>query len=84
MSLMMRMYNPANGFKSEQVLPDVDEGAGVECSVAGPGGSILRSMSSPNDKCQRPEGKLGAERELHVESSRCHGRQILEVGSGET
>jgi hypothetical protein len=45
--LAMRMYNPTNGSKPEQVLPDVDEGAGVGCSGASPGGSILRSPSSP-------------------------------------
>jgi hypothetical protein len=44
-NLVMRMYKPTNGSKSEQVLPDVDEGAGVGCSGAGPGGSILRSPS---------------------------------------
>jgi hypothetical protein len=47
MSLAVRMYNPANGSKPEQVLPDVDEGAGAGCSGAGPRGSILRSPSSP-------------------------------------
>jgi hypothetical protein len=41
------MYNPAKGSKPEQALPDADEGGGVGCSVAGPGGSILRSLSSP-------------------------------------
>jgi hypothetical protein len=41
------MYNPANGSKSEQVLFDVDERAGAGCSGASPGGSILRSPSSP-------------------------------------
>jgi hypothetical protein len=40
------MYNPANGSEPEQVLPDVDEGAGVGCSSAGLGGSILRSSFS--------------------------------------
>jgi hypothetical protein len=29
MSLAVRMYNPTNGSKPEQVLPDVEEGAGV-------------------------------------------------------
>jgi hypothetical protein len=33
-SLAVQMYNPANGSKPEQVLPDVDEGAGVRCSGA--------------------------------------------------
>jgi hypothetical protein len=47
MSLVMRMYNLANGSKPKQVLPDVDEGAGAGCSGTGPGGSILRSPSSP-------------------------------------
>jgi hypothetical protein len=41
------MYNPAKGSEPEQVPPDVDEGAGVGCSSAVPGGSILRSPSSP-------------------------------------
>jgi hypothetical protein len=69
-SLAVRMYNPAKGSKPEQVLSDVDEGAGVGCSDADPEGSILRSLSSP---MARPEGKLGAEREYHVESPMCHG-----------
>jgi hypothetical protein len=47
MSLAVRLYNPANGSKPEQALADVDEGAGVGCSGAGPEGSILRSPSSP-------------------------------------
>jgi hypothetical protein len=38
--------NPANGSEPEQVLPDVDEGAGVGCFSAGLGGSILRSSFS--------------------------------------
>jgi hypothetical protein len=46
-SLVVRAYNPAKGSKLEQAPPDVDEGAGVRCSSAGPGGSILRSPSSP-------------------------------------
>jgi hypothetical protein len=41
------MYNPVKGFKLEQTPLDVDEGAGVGCSGVGPGGSILRSLSSP-------------------------------------
>jgi hypothetical protein len=41
------MYNPTNGSEPKQVPPDVDEGVGVGCSGAGPGGSILRSPSSP-------------------------------------
>jgi hypothetical protein len=41
------MYNATNGSKPEQVLLDVDEGAGVGCSGVGPGGSILRSLPSP-------------------------------------
>jgi hypothetical protein len=49
------MYNPANGSKSEQVLPDVDEGAGVRCSDAGPGGSILRPPSSPTANVSDPK-----------------------------
>jgi hypothetical protein len=40
------MYNPAKGSEPEQAPPDADKGAGVGCSVAGPGGSILRSLSS--------------------------------------
>jgi hypothetical protein len=36
-SLAVRMYNLAKGSKPEQVLPDVDEGAGVGWSGAGPG-----------------------------------------------
>jgi hypothetical protein len=47
MSLAMRMYNPTKGFEPEQVPLDVDEGAGAGCSGAVPGGSILRSPSSP-------------------------------------
>jgi hypothetical protein len=47
MSLAVRMYNPADGSKPEQVLPNIDEGAGVGCSDAGLGGSILMSLSSP-------------------------------------
>jgi hypothetical protein len=53
MSLTVRTYNPANGSKPEQVLPDVDEGAGVECS--GAGGSILRSSSSPTVNVSDPK-----------------------------
>jgi hypothetical protein len=37
MSLAVRMYNPANRSKPEQVLSDVDEGARVGCSDTGPG-----------------------------------------------
>jgi hypothetical protein len=47
MSLAVQMYNPTKGSKPEQVSPDVDEGARVGCSGPGPGGSILRSPSSP-------------------------------------
>jgi hypothetical protein len=54
-SLAVRMYNPAKEFKPEQVLPDVDEGAGVGCSAAGPGGSILRSLSSPTINVSDPK-----------------------------
>jgi hypothetical protein len=46
-SLAVQMYNPAKGSKPEQVPPDTDEGTGVGCSGDGPGGSILRSPSSP-------------------------------------
>jgi hypothetical protein len=42
-SLAVRMYNPANVSKPEQVLPDVDEGAGVRCSNAVSWGNVLRS-----------------------------------------
>jgi hypothetical protein len=38
-----------------------------------PWGQHLDISVLPNSKRQRPEGKLGAERELHVESLRCHG-----------
>jgi hypothetical protein len=46
-SLAVRMYNPAKGSKPEEAPPDTDEGTGVGCSGDGPGGSILRSPSSP-------------------------------------
>jgi hypothetical protein len=46
MSLMVRMYNPANGSKPVQVLPAVDKGARVGCSGTGPGRIIFRSPSS--------------------------------------
>jgi hypothetical protein len=49
------MYNLAKGSKPEQVLPDVDEGAGVGWSGAGPGGSILRSPSSPTANVNDPK-----------------------------
>jgi hypothetical protein len=44
-----------------------------------PWGHHLEVSALPRGKHQRPEGKLGVERELHVESPRCHGlfRQIL-------
>jgi hypothetical protein len=54
-SLTVRMYNPANRSKPEQVLLDVDEGAGAGCSGAGPGGSILRSPSSPTANVSDPK-----------------------------
>jgi hypothetical protein len=38
-----------------------------------PWGQHIEVSVLPNGKHQRPEGKLGAERELHVECSRCHG-----------
>jgi hypothetical protein len=41
------MYIPAKGSEHEQAPPDAAEGAGVGTSGAGPGGSILRSPSSP-------------------------------------
>jgi hypothetical protein len=49
------MYNTANGSKPKQVLPDVDEGAGVGCSGTGPGGRILRSPSSPMANVSDPK-----------------------------
>jgi hypothetical protein len=49
------MYNPANGSEPEQVLSDVDEGAGVGCSGADPRGSILRSPSSPTANISDPK-----------------------------
>jgi hypothetical protein len=52
-SLAMQMYNPANGFEPAQVLLDVDEGAGMECS--GAGGNILRSLSSPTANVSDPK-----------------------------
>jgi hypothetical protein len=54
-SLAVGMHNPANGSRLEQVLPDVDEGAGVGCSSAGPGSSILRSLSSPKENVSNPK-----------------------------
>jgi hypothetical protein len=54
-SLAVRMYNPTNGSKPKQVLPDVDEGAGVGCSGAGPRGNILRSPSSPTTNVSDPK-----------------------------
>jgi hypothetical protein len=54
-SLAVRMYNPANRSKPEQVLPDVDEGAGVGCSGAGPRGNISRSPSSPTVNVNDPK-----------------------------
>jgi hypothetical protein len=53
--LVVRMYNPINGSKPEHVLLDVDEGAGVRCSGAGPGGSILRPLSSPAANVSDPK-----------------------------
>jgi hypothetical protein len=49
------MYNPADGSKPEQVLPDVDEGAGVGCYCAGPRGSTLRSPSSSTANVSDPK-----------------------------
>jgi hypothetical protein len=47
-SLAVRTYNPAKGSKPEQIPSDVDgAGAGAGCSGTVPGGSILRSPSSP-------------------------------------
>jgi hypothetical protein len=48
------MYNPAKRSKPEQASPDADEGAGVGCS-GGPGGSILRSLSSPATNVSDPK-----------------------------
>jgi hypothetical protein len=44
-----------------------------------PWGQHLDVSVLPNGKCQRLEGKLDAERKLHVKSSMCHGllRRIL-------
>jgi hypothetical protein len=53
-SLAVRMYNPTNGSKPKQVLPDVDDGAGVGCSGAGPGGYMLRSPSYPTTNVSDP------------------------------
>jgi hypothetical protein len=47
MSLAVQMYNPTDGSKPEQVLPNIDERAGVGCSDTGLRGSILMSLSSP-------------------------------------
>jgi hypothetical protein len=55
MSMVVRMYNPTNGSEHAQVLPAVDEGEGVGCSGAGPGGSILRSLSSPMANVSDPK-----------------------------
>jgi hypothetical protein len=55
MSMAVRMYNPTNRSEHAQVLPAVDEGAGVGCSRAGPGGSILRSLSSPMANVSDPK-----------------------------
>jgi hypothetical protein len=49
------MYNPVKGSKSEQVLPDVDEEAGVGCSGASPRGSILRSPFPPTANVSDPK-----------------------------
>jgi hypothetical protein len=49
------MYSHAKGSKTEHVPPDVDEGEGVGCSGAGPGGSILRSPSSPTKNVSDPK-----------------------------
>jgi sucrose-6-phosphate hydrolase SacC (GH32 family) len=49
------MYNLANRSKPEQVLSDEDDGAGVRCSGAGPGGGILRSPSSPTANVSDPK-----------------------------
>jgi hypothetical protein len=38
-----------------------------------PWGQHLEVFVLPNGKRQRPEGKLGAEWELHVKSPMCHG-----------
>jgi hypothetical protein len=36
-------------------------------------GQHLEVSVAPNGKRQGPEGKLGAERELHVKIPKCHG-----------
>jgi hypothetical protein len=55
MSLAVQMYNLVKGSKPEQAPSDVDEGAGVGCSGAGPGGNILRSPSSPTVNISDPK-----------------------------
>jgi hypothetical protein len=38
-----------------------------------PWGQNLEVTVLSSGKCQRPEGKLGAERELYIEIPRCYG-----------
>jgi hypothetical protein len=54
-SLTVRMYNPVKGSKPEHAPPDIDEGAGAGCSDAGPGGNVLRSLSSPVTNVNNPK-----------------------------
>jgi hypothetical protein len=55
MSLAVRMYNPTKESKPEQAPLDVDEGAGVGCSGAGPGDNILRSLCSSTTNVSEPK-----------------------------
>jgi hypothetical protein len=57
-SLAVGLYNPTKGSKPQQLLPNVDKGAGVGCSDAGPEGSILRSPSSPTANVSDPKVNL--------------------------
>jgi hypothetical protein len=55
MCLTVQMYNLAKGSEPLQAPPDADEGVGVGCSSTGPGGSILRSPSSPVANVSNPK-----------------------------
>jgi hypothetical protein len=64
MILAVRMYNPAKGSRLEQAPPDIDEvvkdhgacpSANQRHSGAGPGGNILRSLSSPAANVNDPK-----------------------------
>jgi hypothetical protein len=54
-SLAVWMYSPTKGSKPEQAPSDVDEGVRAGCSDVGPGGSILRSPSSPATNINDPK-----------------------------